>query len=210
MTVGIIAQDRTRCRGPVPHRIGIDRGRLPWRRALIGVALALLAPFCADAAEESWLFVDTVAETLEVVQSGQVKQTFHNIAIGRNGSDFEHREGDGRTPMGVFKVVWINPDSRFHLFFGLDYPSENDAEEAFRRRLIDYGTYSAIRKAHALGELPPQDTVLGGYIGIHGLGNASRFIHEHANWTRGCIALTNKQIDQLARWVSLGTQVVIY
>lgn len=191
-------------------RRGVNGGALPWRRALIGLALALLAPFRADAAAESWLFVDTVAETLEVVQSGQIKHTFHNIAIGRNGSDFQHREGDGRTPLGVFRVAWINPDSHFHLFFGLDYPSENDAEEAFRGKLIDYDTYSAIRKAHALGELPPQDTALGGYIGIHGLGSASRFVHERTNWTRGCIALTNEQIDQLARWVTLGTQVVIY
>ena len=190
-------------------RRDVNGDTLPWR-LLIGLALALLAPLRADAQAESWLLVDTVAETLEVVQSGQIKQTFHNIAIGRNGSDFRHREGDGRTPMGVFRVAWINPDSRFHLFFGLDYPSENDAEDAFRRKLIDFDTYFAIRKAHARGELPPQDTVLGGHIGIHGLGGASRFIHEHTNWTRGCIALTNEQIDQLARWVSLGTEVIIY
>lgn len=162
----------------------------------------------ADA--DSWLIIDTVSQTLEVVQGNQVKRIFHNISVGRNGFSFDHREGDGRTPLGVFHVAWINPNSRFRIFFGLDYPNQDYAEEALRRKLINVDTYFAIRKALAHGELPPQDTPLGGHIGIHGLGNANRLVHETANWTQGCIALTNEQIDQLARWVTLGTNVVIY
>jgi murein L,D-transpeptidase YafK len=172
--------------------------------------IALLAPLSAGAELASWIFIDTVAETLQVVQGNEVKRVFHNIAIGRNGSDFDHRQGDGRTPLGVFRVAWINPDSRFRLFFGLDYPNDDNAEAALRQKLIDFDTYYAIRKAHYLHELPPQDTALGGNIGIHGLGAANRFVHERTNWTEGCIALTNEQIDELARWVRLGTRVVIY
>lgn len=178
--------------------------------ALAIALLVLVAPPGAGAEPPSWLFIDTVGGTLEVVQDNQVKHVFHNIAIGRNGSDFDRLRGDGRTPLGAYRIAWINRDSRFRVFFGLDYPSNQNAEEAFRRKLIDFDTWFAIRRAHYRGELPPQDTALGGNIGIHGLGSASRFIHEHSNWTLGCIALTNEQIDQLARWVGLGTRVVIY
>jgi murein L,D-transpeptidase YafK len=176
--------------------------------SLLWTSLCGAAPTQSDS--ESLLMIDTVGRTLEVVQGDQVKQIFHNISVGRNGYSFDHHEGDGRTPLGVFHVAWINPNSRFHLFFGLDYPNQNDAEEAFRRKLIDFDTYFAIRKALHRGELPPQDTPLGGHIGIHGLGHGNRFIHETTNWTQGCVALTNEQIDQLARWVTLGTKVVIY
>jgi murein L,D-transpeptidase YafK len=176
--------------------------------SLLWTSLCGAAPTQSDS--ESLLMIDTVGRTLEVVQGDQVKQIFHNISVGRNGYSFDHHEGDGRTPLGVFHVAWINPNSRFHLFFGLDYPNQNDAEEAFRRKLIDFDTYFAIRKALHRGELPPQDTPLGGHIGIHGLGHGNRFIHETTNWTQGCVALTNEQIDQLARWVTLGNKVGIY
>jgi len=142
---------------------------------------------------ESWLIIDTSNQTLEVMQGDQVKQIFHNISVGRNGFSTDHQEGDGRTPLGVFHVAWINPDSRFHLFFGLDFPNKEYAEEAFRRKLINVDTYFAIIKALYRGELPPQDTPLGGHIGIHGLGLGSRRIHETTNWTQGCVALTNSK-----------------
>ena len=180
------------------------------RPALALLVIVLLAPLRAGAVTGSWLFIDTVTETLQVVQDNEVKRVFHNIAIGRNGAEFDHHRGDGRTPLGIFHIAWINPDSRFRRFFGLDYPSIGEAEDAFRRKLIDFDTYFTIRKAHYFHQLPPQDTALGGHIGIHGLGHASRFLHDHSNWTLGCIALTNEQIDELAKWVSLGTEVVIY
>lgn len=164
----------------------------------------------AQSAAESWVMIDTASQTLAVYQGGQVKRIFHNISVGRNGYTFDRQEGDDKTPLGVFHIAWINPNSRFHLFFGLDYPNQEYAEEAFRRKLIDFDTYFAIRKALYHGELPPQDTALGGNIGIHGIGHGNRYIHETTNWTKGCIALTNEQIEQLAQWVTLGTKVVIY
>ena len=183
------------------------------RRILLFLSLLWMGVSCATNAQttvESWLMIDTVSKTLEVVQGDQVKKIFHNISVGRNGFGFDHHEGDGKTPLGIFHVAWINPNSRFHLFFGLDYPNQEYAEEAYRRKLIDFDAYYAISTALHRGELPPQDTPLGGNIGIHGLGNGSRLIHETTNWTQGCVALTNEQIDQLAQWVTLGTKVVIY
>lgn len=175
---------------------------------MLWLTIASSAP--AEDRDQSWVMIDTVQQTLYVVRGDEVKQVFHNISVGRNGYTFERHMGDGKTPLGVFQIAWINPNSRFHLFFGLDYPTQEYAEEAFRRKLIDFDTYYAIRKASYRGELPPQDTPLGGNIGIHGIGHGSRLVHEAANWTEGCIALTNEEIEQLARWVSLGTKVVIY
>lgn len=177
----------------------------------LGLLWACLSPAAPSRDQPgSWLMIDTVSRTLAVIQDNQIKQIFHNISVGRNGSTFNHHEGDGTTPLGVFHIAWVNPNSRFHLFFGLDYPNQDYAETAFRMKIIDFDTYFAIRQALYHGELPPQDTPLGGHIGIHGLGRANRLIHETINWTQGCIALTNEQIDQLAQWVNLGTKVVIY
>lgn len=164
----------------------------------------------AAANATSWIIVDTAAQTLTVMDGNQVKQIFNNISVGRNGPADHHLAGDGRTPLGVFHVAWINPSSRFHLFFGLDYPNHDQAEQAFRQKLIDFDTYYAIRRALFRGDLPPQNTALGGNIGIHGIGHGDLRIHKVANWTDGCIALTNEQIDQLAQWVTLGTKVLIY
>lgn len=185
------------------------------RRSLLALSLWALSFFTpalttAQDGAQSWVMIDTVQQTLFVAQGDQIKQVFRNISVGRNGYTSERHEGDGKTPLGIFQIAWINPNSRFHLFFGLDYPSLEYAEAALRRRLIDFDTYFNIRKALYRGELPPQNTPLGGNIGIHGLGNGNRKIHETTNWTDGCIALTNEQIDELARWVSLGTRVVIY
>ena len=164
----------------------------------------------AQPAEDSWVMIDVAKQTLSILQGDHIKQTFRNISVGRNGYTLNRHEGDGKTPLGVFHIAWINPNSRFHLFFGLDYPNQQYAEAAFRHKLIDYDTYSAINRALYRGDLPPQDTPLGGNIGIHGLGQGNRYIHETTNWTEGCIALTNEQIDKLSQWITLGTKVVIY
>ena len=157
-----------------------------------------------------WVMIDAGKQTLSVLQGDQIKRVFRNISVGRNGYTVDHHEGDGKTPLGVFHIAWINPNSRFHLFFGLDYPNQQYADAALRHQLIDHDTFSAISQALYRGDLPPQDTPLGGHIGIHGLGRGSRFIHDTTNWTEGCVALTNEQIDELAQWVTLGTKVVIY
>lgn len=186
--------------------LGLQRIRAYLAALLIGVG----GHAFAQSDNGPWLMVDTGQQTLTVMKDGQVKQIFQNISHGRNGYDLQRTAGDGRTPLGVFRVAWINPNSRFHLFFGLDYPNHQHAEQAFQQKLIDFDTYYSIRRALYRGDVPPQNTALGGNIGIHGIGNGDRRVHEQANWTEGCIALTNEQVDQLAHWVSLGTKVVIY
>ena len=74
---------------------------------------------------------------------------------------------------------------------------------------ITEAQWQAIRRASAANRRPPQDTALGGYIGIHGTGDGDLRIHSEYNWTNGCIALTNEQIDRLLDWVRVGTPVEI-
>lgn len=175
------------------------------------ILLCLLSPLQGRAQDtgEPWLMVDTRQQVLKVMVGDQIEKVFVGISVGRGGAANLRVEGDGRTPRGVFRIAWVNPRSKYHLFFGLDYPNLDHAERAYRNAHIDFDTYYRISRAVLHGRTPPQDTPLGGYIGIHGLGQQSVAIHKTLNWTQGCIALTNKQIEQLALWVRVGTRVVI-
>lgn len=179
-------------------------------KLILLVSIGLFAALPAARGDDSpWVLVDTSAHTVAVIEDGAVKETFRHIALGRGGAAAVRYKGDGRTPLGTYRVAWVNRNSRFHIFFGLDYPGDGQAELALRRNKIDIDTYYSIRTAVYRGVLPPQDTELGGYIGIHGLGRGNRWLQRMADWTQGCIALSNEQVDRLARWVDIGTKVVI-
>jgi len=162
-----------------------------------------------QASTDPWVIVDTHSRTLSVYDDGMMIVEFKNIAIGRGGTAQERYEGDDKTPLGTFHIAWMNMKSRYHIFLGLDYPTMEYAARAFQRNSINSNEYISIKTAIENNELPPQDTSLGGFIGIHGLGNGSIKIHRKFDWTKGCIALTNEQIEQLAQFVRLGTKVVI-
>lgn len=155
----------------------------------------------AQADKDIWLLIDTDALTLEVKKGGQTLETLENIAIGRNGAGFKALRGDDVTPVGTYKIGWINEKSSFYRFFGLSYPSIDNAHAALDKGIIDPVTFKTIVKAHQSHSIPPQNTPLGGQIGIHGLGRGDEKIHRSMNWTHGCIALTNNQIDRLSKWV---------
>jgi murein L,D-transpeptidase YafK len=156
-----------------------------------------------------WLLVDTEHRVLKVMEGDQPQEVFTQIAIGRNGADFEKARGDDKTPLGEYRIGWINENSKFHRFFGFTYPNLDNAKRAYKEGLIGEHTFRSILRASLEEEVPPQDTPLGGQIGIHGLGRADPLIHEQFDWTHGCIAMTNQQIDRLTQWVKKGTLVVI-
>lgn len=156
-----------------------------------------------------WLLVDTDALKIEVKKGDQTVDIIEGIAIGQSGAGQKLHRGDNITPSGEYRIGWVGEKSTFHRFFGLNYPSVQDADNALRRGVIDKYTHSDIVNAHLYNHVPPQNTPLGGRIGIHGLGRASEKIHQTMNWTHGCIALTNKQIDHLSQWVDTGTIVRI-
>jgi len=93
--------------------------------------------------------------------------------------------GDGKTPEGHYLIDRRNPNSRFHLSLGIDYPRPKD-----------------IAEARALGRDP------GGDIFIHGQGNfVSRL---RPDWTWGCIAVTNDEMEEIYAMVRTGTPISIY
>lgn len=163
----------------------------------------------ADPATGRWLRVDSQALTLSVMQGERPQMTLHNIAIGRYGTSADKRRADNTTPLGRFRITSISRDGNFRLFIRLDYPGVEQAQRAHHEDAISQHELQAILAAHRAGEQPPQNTALGGHIGIHGLGRADPGVHETMNWTRGCIALTDDQVDALQAWVWIGMTVEI-
>lgn len=190
------------------------------KRVLAGLVSLLLAllPFTPTTAgtddhgnaPQPWILIDSNRHTLSVIHNGEIQVRFYDISIGRGGIGQLRTMGDSKTPVGEFEVGWINHDSRYTLFFGLNFPNLDYARRAYESQLIGDADFAAIRTALVEGRTPPQDTPLGGNLGIHGIGKAGNpTIHTRFNWTDGCIALTDQQVAVLAKWIDLGTKVII-
>ena len=189
-----------------PLLIGaIKRGML----AVAVLSLWLAGTGNVRAGERLWLLIDASEMSLSVMQGNVVLRTYTNISIGRSGAAEQKQKRDGKTPLGEFHIIRMVTDSPFHLFFELDYPNLQHAERGRDAEIITELEYLAIRKALRAGRLPSQDTALGGNIGIHGIGQGSVSVHEDFNWTLGCVALTNAQIEELYQQVHIGMKVVI-
>ena len=158
---------------------------------------------------ETWVLVDTPALQVSVMRGEEVLAIFDNVAIGSNGTTRRKRLADERTPLGEYRISEIRRSRRFHLFLGLDYPTIEDAKRALGENRIDESEFRRIRQALQRGDRAPQDTSLGGNLGFHGIGDGNPEVHVRFNWTNGCIALTNDQIDALADLVTVGTPVRI-
>lgn len=184
----------------------------PWHRrtAILGMlwTCILMLPV-SQALGETWVHIDTKASILRVKQGEQVVLELQDIAIGRAGASRERTKGDLQTPLGEFRIAAIKDPAQYRRFFIIDYPNMERAQAALERGEIDEQTFESIRRASYNGSLPPQDTPLGGNLGIHGLGRADPQMHQMLNWTQGCVAVTNEEIDVLAEWIRLGTRVVI-
>lgn len=111
---------------------------------------------------------------------------------------------DWRTPEGVFYVVNKNPNSQFYKALVLNYPSADDAERGLKEDLITPSQYQAIVRAEEEMRMPPMNTALGGYIEIHGRGTGAG-----VNWTQGCVAVHDQEIDRLWQLAHVGTPVLI-
>ena len=118
-----------------------------------------------------------------LLHGAQVLEAY-DIKLGGNPVGPKQFEGDGKTPEGKYFITHRNPRSAYHLSLGLSYP--NVVER-------DYAT--------TLGKLP------GGDIFIHGENNAGP---SRGDWTVGCIAVTDRQIEQIYMMVNPGTPISIY
>lgn len=157
----------------------------------------------------SWVLVDTTENRIALMRGFNTLKTFENVSIGRNGASNQRREGDKTTPRGEYKIAWIADSQRYHKFFGISYPTLPQARAALDENKISTNTFSMIKKALDAGRLPPQNTELGGNLGIHGIGVSDRTIHNTFNWTNGCIAMTDEQVDELGKFIRIGTPVII-
>ena len=147
------------------------------------------------------IIIRKTKRTLEVYDNGSLVKTF-SMVLGFSPDGDKEIERDGKTPEGEFYVATKNPQSRFHLSLGLSYPSRDDAERGFKKGLITKAERDAILAAIQKGEMPPQKTALGGEIYIHG-GGIER------DWTWGCVALKNEEIEELFAAIPAGTKVTI-
>lgn len=105
----------------------------------------------------------------------------YDIALGFAPEGHKQFEGDGRTPEGRYVIDRRNPNSSYHLSLGISYPNERD-----------------IAFARAAGRSP------GGDIFIHGRGNVRI---DKPDWTWGCIAVTNDEMDEIYWMVATGTPI---
>ena len=125
---------------------------------------------------------------LELYAHGKVLKSYA-VSLGRNPVGPKLREGDKRTPEGLYAIESHNPRSSFHKALKVSYPSAADRMAAAKR-----------------------DVAPGGDIMIHGMRNGLGFIgrlHRRLDWTAGCVAVTNPEIEEIYRAVPDGTPVEI-
>jgi murein L,D-transpeptidase YafK len=117
------------------------------------------------------------------------------IVLGANPKDDKLREGDKRTPEGIFRVKDLYYHSEWSKFVWLDYPNPD--------------SWRKFSQAKASGEVKPSDDI-GGEIGIHGVKKGQDWlIDRKINWTLGCVSLRNKDIDEIYPLLQRGTTIEI-
>jgi murein L,D-transpeptidase YafK len=131
-------------------------------------------------------------------------------ALGREPRGDKLAAGDDRTPEGRYRVSGRPRPSRFHLFIPIDYPSGDDARAALDDGRISPRDHARILYAETFGRPAPADTPLGSGLGLHGEGGRWRGESAELDWTNGCVAVTDAEIEFLAARVEVGrTEVVI-
>lgn len=120
--------------------------------------------------------------------SGENLVKTYRIAIGAGGAGPKRYEGDRRTPEGVYRIDRRHHSRRYHRFLHISYPNDDD-----RRRYAEL---------LARGEVP-DGAGIGGDIGVHGESNvpSERPLERGVDWTDGCIAVSNAEIEELYRAV---------
>lgn len=172
--------------------------QLPQRRKFLRLAIILgivwaFADVVPRLAAEASMKVDRIViekkkRTLTLIDGTRILKTY-KVALGGEPVGAKDRQGDHKTPEGTYAVDAKNPNSQFYKALHISYP--NPADRANARKL---------------GVSP------GGDVEIHGLGTKWGWLgakHRLTDWTDGCIALTNEEIDEIYPLVKVGTPVEI-
>jgi len=132
--------------------------------------------------------IEKSTRRLMLISQGEVLKSY-KIALGGNPIGPKERQGDNKTPEGTYVIDARNRESRFHLSLHISYPNERDK-----------------KRAKELGVSP------GGDIMIHGIKNGFSRVgdaHTGVDWTKGCIAVTDQEIDEIDKLAPNGTIVEI-
>jgi L,D-transpeptidase catalytic domain len=134
------------------------------------------------------IIVEKAARKLSIFRDGKNLKTYR-VALGRNPVGPKREEGDMRTPEGIYQIDSRNAQSSFHLALHISYPSDDDKARAAERGVS-----------------------AGFDIMIHGIRNGLGWIgafHRWKDWTVGCIALTDEEIEELWRVTPEGTTIEV-
>ena len=134
------------------------------------------------------ILIEKGQRRLTLLASGEVLKSYR-IALGGDPVGPKERQGDNKTPEGIYVIDGKNDKSRFHLSLHISYPNENDR-----------------KRARELGVAP------GGDIMIHGIKDGFSWVgdaHAEVDWTKGCIAVTDAEIEEIFKVVPIGTTVEI-
>jgi murein L,D-transpeptidase YafK len=134
------------------------------------------------------VLIEKEERLLMLLSRGKVLKTY-KIALGGNPNGPKEQQGDNKTPEGTYVIDSRNKDSRYHMSLHISYPNEKDK-----------------KRARELGLSP------GGDIMIHGLKNSFSWLgddHTEVDWTKGCIAVTDQEIEEIYKLVPNGTIVEI-
>ncbi|MEX2152439.1 MAG: L,D-transpeptidase family protein [Gemmatimonadaceae bacterium] len=134
------------------------------------------------------MVLDKSDRRLTIYQRGRLVKSY-DVALGKNPVGSKSRRGDGRTPEGLYFIEGRNPHSKYHLSLRISYPAEKD-----RIRAAKLGVST------------------GGDIMIHGLPKAFASVgalHRQQDWTEGCVAVTNAEIEEIWRSVPNGAWILI-
>ncbi len=134
------------------------------------------------------ILIEKKERRLTLILKGKALKTY-KIALGGNPNGPKERQGDKKTPEGTYVIDSRNKDSRYHLSLHISYPNEKDK-----------------KRAKELGVSP------GGDIMIHGIKNSLSWVgnfHAEVDWTKGCIAVTDEEIEEIDKLAPIGTIVEI-
>jgi murein L,D-transpeptidase YafK len=162
------------------------------KRSLATVSLAVVSLGTIARADQAPKTADKIvieksAHTLKLMRKGELIKSY-GVALGQPVGK-KQRAGDRLTPEGSYFIDRKNPKSTFHLALHISYPNEQDRE-----------------RARKLGVRP------GGDVEIHGLESRWAWLgswHRKVDWTEGCVAVTNNEIEEIWRLVPVGTPVEI-
>ena len=165
--------------------------------AVVGVVIALGVGGCSSEKPEEPTASEQKADRIVVVKSkhtmtlmaGGRALKVYKVALGRGPSGAKEHEGDNKTPEGEYVIDQKNTKSRFHLALHISYPNADD-----NKRARDAG-------------LNP-----GGAVMIHGLESGLSWLgpfQHDMDWTEGCIAVSNPEIEEIWRLVPTGTPIEI-